>query len=314
MGSDPQPVKRSMLRRAWLWRPLIAYAVMFFIMGALFYSYAANGYVVAYEQKAPRDPETGIMHGFEPIVYNEDRTDRAILFVHGFIGAPNNYGTLPKAAADAGWRVEAMLLPGYGTTPHAMEKIQYEDYHDALVEHFNVLRAECKVAVLMGHSLGGALSTLAAAELHPDGLILAGPYFGLTPYPALDRAMYYGARATAPVLRWLPTGDAPINDPSYAGGSSRYDWVASAAGVVAMQVCRRVHDTEPWNAIDCPLLLIHSKGDKVTNPAMSAEVFPKFASEDKELFWLERSNHVYFWDYDAEAVNTKVLEFLERWQ
>jgi len=303
----------SVLGKFWRLRPLLAYGVMFLIMAGLLYSLVADARVSAYEASAERDPATGVIRGFEPIALNTDNTDRAVLLIHGFIGAPSNYGALPQRIADAGWRVEGMLLPGYGTTPREMERTTYDDYRNAIDARYAALRKECGTVVIMGHSLGGALATLAAADLKPDGLVLIAPFFGLTPYPAADRAMLWAARAAAPVLRWLPsTGNPPINQLENADHVDRYRWVPSAAGVTAMQVCRKVHETEAWKSINCPLLVVHSHGDKVTNPEIAETVFPGFASAEKDFFWIEKSNHVYFWDYDADAVNARVLEFLGR--
>jgi esterase/lipase len=130
----------------------------------------------------------------------------------------------------------------------------------------------------------------------------------------VDASIETTARIVSPVLRWLPGGrGAPVYKEENAYKVLDYGWVSTKAAVSAMETCNAVYDREAWKQITMPLLVIHSTRDKVTNPAATEAMFPKFASQDKELKWLEKSNHVYSWDYDADEVNRLVLEFLKRW-
>jgi len=305
--------KPSRFQRLWQWRPLLAYAVILLIAVGLVYSAVANYYVQRYVERKERDPETGIMLGYETIEHNREVTARAALLVHGFIGAPDNYGRLTEVIAEAGWRVEAMLLPGHGRTPYRHERTTYEEYRDGVLARLDALRDECETVVLFGHSMGGALAALVAADAQPEGLVLIAPFLGMTASRTGDAIVRGLTAAATPVIRWLPAPTPPINDPAGIGKTSRYDWVSTAAALEAMHVARRVWETEAWKEFTMPTLVIHSRRDEVTHPQPTEEFFPRIASDTKELLWLDRSNHVYMWDYDAEEVEQAVLAFLERW-
>ncbi|NJL71813.1 MAG: hypothetical protein HC888_09425, partial [Candidatus Competibacteraceae bacterium] len=63
------------------------------------------------DKATPRDATTGIITGAEPRWLGPEDSMRAVLLVHGFIGTPQNYNTLPRCHRGPGWRVHAMLLP-----------------------------------------------------------------------------------------------------------------------------------------------------------------------------------------------------------
>jgi carboxylesterase len=175
------------------------------------------------------------------------------------------------------------------------------------------LQAECETVVIVGHSQGGALATLAAAACQPQGLIAVAPFYGLGSTRAVDGVIEAVARVASPVLGWLPGGNsAPVYQLENASKILDYGWVSTTAAVSAIETCNAVHDREAWKQITMPTLVIHSRKDKVTNPAATEAMFPRFASEEKEIHWLEKSNHVYFWDYDAEEVKRLVVEFLKK--
>ncbi|HDP34785.1 MAG TPA: alpha/beta fold hydrolase [Candidatus Hydrogenedentes bacterium] len=121
--------------------------------------------VTRYDDKTPRDPETGIMEGAAPRTLGPENTDKAILFVHGFSGTPNNFHDLPDQVAEAGWRVRVMLLPGHGTSPREFEKTSAEQLRQGVADELAPLRERYKTVVLVGHSMGGALATLTTAEV-----------------------------------------------------------------------------------------------------------------------------------------------------
>ncbi|MCF6286202.1 MAG: hypothetical protein L3K26_13570, partial [Candidatus Hydrogenedentes bacterium] len=60
-----------------------------------------------------------------------------------------------------------------------------------------------------------------------------------------------------------------------------------------------------------PGLVLHSQGDEAASPDASAEAYGHIASTDKQMLWYtERSNHHLLWDYDAEDVVAKIVQFL----
>ncbi len=167
---------------------------------------------------------------------------------------------------------------------------------------------------LIGHSMGGALITLAAAEGSGDALVLLAPYFAVT------RKWYYGlapetwSRITSPCIRWVYKGDVfkQVNRKEVRDQFVSYRWVPVKSAVMLSRIALQARDPAVLDAVTQPLLLIHARGDNAASPKAAEIAFQAIASTDKSLVWLERSNHVIAWDYDHEIVRETILSFLSR--
>jgi len=305
----------SRWQRIWRYRPLLLYAFIVLVMVGILYSLIANARVSQYSESVARDPETGIMKGCAPEDLGPENAARAVLFVHGFIGCPSNFGRLPEQVADAGWRARVMLLPGHGTTPRDLETTPAEELLTAVKNELDRLRAEHETVVLMGHSMGGALATLVAAETGVDGLILGAPYYGLLETRTRDEMLHYVTRVMSTAIRWVPgrPDRPPVNKKENWDKIASYGWVPTQGALTAMELCDRVYEERAYAELEMPLLLIHSRADEVTAPEAAERIFERIPGGNKKAVWLEKSNHVYFWDYESEEVAEAVWAFLERW-
>lgn len=269
--------------------------------------------VTRYERDVPRDPESGIIREAEPRELGPIDTGKAILMVHGFVGSPNNFNDLPDRVAASGWHVRVMLLPGHGTSPRTFETTSAAELEQAVMNELEALRERFSTVVLMGHSMGGALATLAAAQCPVDGLILASPYYAVT------HRWYYGlrpetwARILTPAVRWVYHSPKrqPVNRRESSERIVSYPWIPTAGIRTAITLAAAARESRVTAGITMPTLLIHSRKDSVTDPAMSEKVFNSFPVSKKTVVWLHRSDHIIFWDYDDKQVIDEVLSFLE---
>lgn len=262
----------------------------------------------------PIDPETGIMRGAEPRDLNPESALGTVLFVHGFSGTPNNFAELPDAVAAAGWRARVMLLPGHGTDPKAFAATPKEALVDAVLGELRALAAADGPVVLAGHSMGGALVTLAAAR-EPElvrGLVLAAPYYAVT------RRWYYGLkpetwlRLLGPVVPWVysPQAMQPVRKREARPLIVSYNWIPTSAMFVANSIAEDAASPDTLARVTAPALLVHSRLDRVTSPPAAERAFGLLGSTEKRAVWLANSDHIIFWDYEAEVVEREVLAFL----
>ena len=274
----------------------------------------ADGSVREYERRAERDPDGVHLLGMSPRDLGPENPERAILFVHGFSGSPTNYNDLPDFVAADGWRVRCMLLPGHGTSPHEFETTTGDAMLEGVLSELRALKKTHKHVVLVGHSLGGALVTLAAAREPVDALILCAPFFGLEFDEHAPVKLASIADVIAPLVRWLPR---PENGEPVAFAPNRkfihsYKWIPAKAGVTAMALGKRVYDEGAIAKVSCPLLLLHSRGDHVNSFRASERAFQQFSTSDKRFAAFEKSDHIIFWDYDRLQTIDEVRAFLDR--
>jgi carboxylesterase len=270
-------------------------------------------WAVAYADRgADRDPATAILRGAESRDLGPEGAPVAVLLIHGFAGATNNFGQLPELLAAEGFRVRAMRLPGHGTSPRNLRRTEPGELVDAVMHEVDALDARHDRVVVVGHSMGGALGTLAAAQGHVDGLVLAAPYFQIT------RRWYYilppetWIQVGNPFIRWVYKGRLflQVNRREAKEDIVTYAWLPTRAGLTSMEVARRANAWGVLGDVTCPVLMLHGRDDAVVCPEAARCAFDAMASHDKRAVWLDRSNHHVFWDHDRQEVMREVTGFV----
>ena len=189
--------------------------------------------LVDHEDKRVARNTDGIMIGAEAREFGDPRSPNAVLFVHGFAGAGTNFNQLPQQFADAGWYVRVMRLPGHGRSPRDLENVTADELEMAVLDEVVELKKAHERVVLVGHSMGGALCTLAASKADINGLILGGAYFGVT------YRCYYGltpetwTELSSHVLRWVYKSGlfTQVNDRFQLPNILSYTWLPTKASV-----------------------------------------------------------------------------------
>ena len=138
----------------------------------------------------------------------------AAVLVHGFPGTSLEMRPLGHELNKAGWTVSGLRLPGFG--PELADIIEYDNLNwlAAVLDACKSLRSQGHSPLLLGgYSFGGALALQAAAQIHPDGLVLIAPFTWRE--PAWGKALGDFFRTLLP-LSVHPFRHLPINQPSLA--------------------------------------------------------------------------------------------------
>ncbi len=291
----------------------MAYGIVFVVVSLVLFNFVTDHLVSRYEANAAREPGTPYLEGMAPRSLGPADATKAVLFVHGFIGAQSNFAQLPDTVAESGWHVETLRLPGHGTSPRDFERTTADELEAGVRDAVRALKADYDTVVLVGHSMGGALSTLVAAREPVDGLVLCAPYFGLTYDHLLGIPTDWLAKRLALVVRWLPgrPGNGPVAKPSGRAHIDCYGWIPTAGTLTALEVQERANDAAVLEAVTGPVFAIHSRNDSVTSSEATATALEKMTRASVQTTWLERSDHVIFWDYEAEQVAKEIVTFLK---
>ena len=286
---------------------LLMCGTLIMIMGML-----ATSCVRLSDSLMERDPETGLLEHAAPRTLGPADAETAVLMVHGFLGTPHHFEKLPEVLADAGYRVHVMLLPGHGTTPLDLEKTTRDQLLQAVEDSILDLHNMHQQVIVLGHSMGGALSVLAAKSVQIDGLILAAPLFEVRHH------WYYGlhperwAEIVQPVLRWVyrRPGSRPVLRHEVRKDIATYVWVPTSAAYVAVTLGQQARSEEALSNLQMPVCVIHGIKDSITSPEASKVAFDAMPSVHKKYILLENSEHLLFWDYERDLVQDVVLEFI----
>lgn len=119
-----------------------------------------------------------IMSGAEPFFLPGGRT--GVLLIHGFTGLPAELLLMGKYLQAQGYTVLGVRLAGHGTTAEDMSHMTGEDWLDSVRDGYALLRGCCDRVVAGGHSMGGLLALLLAAEQEVMGVIsMSAPIYML---------------------------------------------------------------------------------------------------------------------------------------
>jgi carboxylesterase len=225
------------------------------------------------------------------------------LLVHGLSSTPQSVRDLGAAFAARGIDVEAVLLPGHGTTPEDLESTTWEEWYDAVRGGLDRLRPRCDRLFVCGQSMGGALALRAAAREPLDGVMSLAGFLYLKDW----RARF--VPSLKHIWRWRRSFGNDIADPQ-CRDEVCYDRISLRTVEQLMALGKAARADLP--KIEVPALVVQSRTDHVVPPDTADAIYDGIASTDKELVRLENSYHVISMDYDAGIVAERCVRFMRR--
>jgi carboxylesterase len=242
-----------------------------------------------------------IMAGAEP--ESIDGGPHGALVLHGFTGNPQSMRGIAHALAAAGFTVEMPLLPGHGTSVEDMIETAWEDWSAAAQLGYFDLDGAVDDIVVVGLSMGGALTCFLAAE-HPEikGIVVIN---GVVSEPPGIRELVEGMLEAGETV--MDAIGSDIADP---------DEVEMAYPKTPLKpLLSMIREAGALQAklgdITCPTLIINSANDHVVDPSNS-DILAAAVQGPVERMTLERSYHVATLDYDKDDIEKATVEFARR--
>jgi pimeloyl-ACP methyl ester carboxylesterase len=189
-----------------------------------------------------------------------------LLFIHGAFGQAAHFEPWLDYFRQAGFRGKAISLPGHGPSdPVALTRLRLGDY---LVAAGEAVRSLGTPPVVIGHSLGGLIALMLAAEGECAGAVLvAAPAPGLP--PARPNAFRFTVPFVTRVLAGLPV---PLNPAAmrllatHDLSAAESDEIVAQSGMESGLVLRKVafaNTAVDYEAIRCPLLCLSGGADRI---------------------------------------------------
>jgi carboxylesterase len=227
------------------------------------------------------------------------------LVVHGFTGNPGSMRGVAEALAAAGFHVEMPLLPGHGTTVDDMLPTRWADWAGAAEAAFQTLAGRVQKLVVVGLSMGGALTLRLGAD-HPEiaGLVCINPATQPQAPEVVEmiRGMIDGGTDVMPAI------GSDIADPD--AHESAYD-ATPLRPLLSMVVDGLAPLAECYPSMRQPLLLLNSPQDHVVEPVQGDYLAANYGGPLERIL-LERSYHVATQDFDKDLVFSSTVAFAQR--
>ncbi|MEW6203610.1 MAG: alpha/beta fold hydrolase [bacterium] len=235
------------------------------------------------------------------IVYYPETKKKAqfgVLVLHGFTSHLDCVRGIEPFVKELGIPYRFPILRGHGTVPHDLVGVTAQDWYDDAEAALNELLEHCEQVIVCGLSMGG----LVALELgmnHKEeisNVVLIAP------------ALKFADRLTTltPLLsKMFKFWESPdsYNDAELEKERNRnYRIFATGSFASLYKYARKIE--KRLDEFDRPVLILHSKKDKVIAPRAARIIYSKIAtpSAQKKIVWFKRSGHEMCLDLEAEAV------------
>lgn len=231
--------------------------------------------------------------------------DVGALVLHGFTGNPSSMRELAEAFATAGYHVEMPRLAGHGTAVADMVPTRWSDWSGDAERALGSLTGRCSKVVIVGLSMGGAL-TLWLASRHPGvaGIVCINPLV----QPVAEEMMQAIGGMVDGGIETFPGIGSDIADPTVTESSYPETPVRALQSLFVDGVGPL---SAQYPSIRVPLLLFSSVNDHVVEPAQGDFLAGAYGGTVERVM-LERSFHVATQDYDKHLINEGAVRFADR--
>jgi alpha-beta hydrolase superfamily lysophospholipase len=244
----------------------------------------------------------------------------AVVIIHGYAEHAGRYDWTGERLADAGYAAYALDLIGHGQSegPRVLVKSMNEFLDD--VRAFVAIvrqREPGKPLFLLGHSMGGAITTLYLGMDKPDvrGTVLSGAVLATNDRgPDVRERLVRAIGRVFPRLPIATLKSASVSrDPAVVEAYDRDPLVYRGrmkAGLLAAMArgVRRADEAAP--GITSPLLILHAGDDELTSPNGSQRLYERVASTDRTLKIYEGLFHEILNEPERDVVIGDIIDWL----
>jgi carboxylesterase len=240
----------------------------------------------------------------KPIWREKENAHCLIIFVHGFMGGPNQFSDLMEVAYERGYSGGAILLPGHGGTGPDFGRYSRVEWENHLQDELSKHVGSYQSIFLVGHSMGGLLALNASlqAQNRICGIFLLATPLKLSfgPHNLLRKAS----------LLFLPRGhhikEAYWQAKGFSGWRVSPRWLIPIRGF--NQLMRKT--SASLARINVPVLAIHSRYDETVSFKSADMLYKGLSNTVRKRLTLERSWHSYYPPDERELVRAAFVEFI----
>jgi carboxylesterase len=235
-----------------------------------------------------------------------------VVALHGFGGTAAELRPVLDRVVEAGYAVDAALLPGHGSSVTQLQDKTFDDWVEASRARARAAAREHGRVVLLGFSLGSLIAMQIASE-RPEwlaGLVVLGAAVTLEPHSSVPLALLARLGMRIPDVYMLKPRAGDLVDPALMDRLVSYDRHPLRASLEVYLAGPRVR--AGVGLIDCPTLIVHGRRDQVcpwTNAVWLAE---HIGTRDVSVRIFEKSGHVVACDGERAEVAREVVTFFAR--
>ena len=236
-----------------------------------------------------------------------------VLIIHGFTATLDSVNSLIEPLEKLHFHVSVPVLKGHcEPSPEMLRGVTWRDWMKDAEAAFHELAEKVDKVFAVGHSMGALIALNLAAKYQGDQLdsvVLAAPAFRLVSMLGPGRPLHF----LAPMLQtFIKSWDLSVafSDRDEKNRSVHYLWAPTDAIMSFFELISftesRLHD------IRCPMLIMHNRNDRTVTLNSMEIVVSGVATQpsDKDIVWLEHSEHQMFCDCEKEVAVKTIVDYI----
>ncbi|MBI9047410.1 MAG: alpha/beta fold hydrolase [Anaerolineaceae bacterium] len=244
----------------------------------------------------------------EPFFFSGGPT--ACLLIHGFTGTPKEMRWMGEYLNKMGYTTMGIRLTGHATSSEDMIRTKWEDWLGSIEDGLNYLSDIADQIVLVGLSMGGALSLLATAR-YANHFPISATIAMAAPHELPDDWRISILGPISPILPQIKKEDhSDWFDTQLEEIHKSYSTYPSKSILELKELLSELRNQ--LINISTPVCLMQSKNDR-TIPLNSMQYFyDHIPSKFKQMIWVENSGHVITEDLAKNFVFKAANDFIHK--
>lgn len=226
-----------------------------------------------------------------------------ILLIHG--GGGGTCADLNPLAEDlhmkGGYTINIPLLPGYGATPKDLKNTRIDYWKSAINRELSILIDKCDKVIVGGHSMGGVLTLILAANYNLDGIFTISAPIGV------QRFLFHLVPLFKIFVKYH-TIDSEQFKKDTNGKWVGYDKIPLNIATKLKKLMREMKKS--LSEIKCPALIFQGKLDSEIKSNSIDYIYDNITSKKKRKIWLENNDHPILDSPDHKQIVLELIKFI----
>lgn len=242
----------------------------------------------------------------------EGSSHQACLCLHGLGGGVYELELLAQRLHQQGLTVRGINYPGHDRPRTQMPPSSWPEWYGAIEQAYGELRQEYDQISIVGFSTGCPLGLHLAAQYPIQKLVLISPFLRLRHrWYYLFPPEEYLKGPIGQLIDDVPRLRLPISDPHMRQQAQQILVFRSFNLPTVRSALELIEQVKSeLSAIQSPTLVLQSHLDSVVDPAGAESYYRELGSDQKQMIWLEKSDHLVTLDVEREQVYQAACQFL----
>ena len=236
-----------------------------------------------------------------------DDADRAVIFIHGFMGSPNQFTDLEDAVYKEGCSYMSVLLPGHGDGIKEFVNNGITNWENHLQKEIDSVKKEHNRIFLVGHSMGGLLAL--NASLNRENKV-AGVVLLSSPL----KVNLFNPKSLSQKIHLLTlSGDNEIKSVYLKASGVDRSKIFPYPSIVKpfvnfYKVVNKTRRHLP--EVFVPVLIFLSKNDETASYKSAKLYYEGLCNAQKTVITLYKSWHAYYYENERKIIMDELIKII----